>query len=62
MTCKMKMINKIAAKVTVKTRLNIEVHCNYEAINEIMQILYAKTMTLLVPQKGGNHGHISLIM
>ena len=48
------------AKFTVKNIPTIEGETDYEAMNEITQLLYANAATLYTPQGGGHHGHISV--
>ena len=62
MICKLKTINKIFSKLTVKALPMIEGEPNYEGINEIMQLLYSNAGILLKPEVRGHHGHTSIIM
>ena len=62
MTSKPTMIDKITIKFTVKTPPNTKGKPYYEVNNNMMHILYASVATLLTPQGGLHHGHISIIM
>ena len=62
MISKPKIINEITAKCTIKTLPTIKGEPGYEAINEMMQIVYANTATLKMPQGWGHHGNIFMIM
>ena len=61
MSRKPETIDKIAAKLTINIIHKIEVELNYGFIYEMVQLLYANADTLLTPQGGGHHGHISII-
>ena len=62
MKCKPKMINKIAAKFTVKTLPKIKLDPNYEAINKIMPLLITNAATLPTSRGRRNDVHIGIIM
>ena len=62
MTRKAKTIDKIVAKFTIEKLPNFEEDPKYKAINGMMQIQYTNTVTLTIPQVGGHHGHIVIII
>ena len=61
-TRKQKTTNKISAKFNGKTLPKIEVEPEYETINKMMQLLYYNAETLLMPQGGGRHRHIGILI
>ena len=61
MVPKLRTIDNIVVKFTVKTPPNIKGEPNHEAINEMMQQIYSNMVTPITPQSGGYHGHIGLI-
>ena len=57
-----KTINEVVDKFVINTLPTIIGEPDYEALNEMIQALYANATTLTTTLAGGKHGHISLII
>ena len=59
---KQKTIDNVVANFFIKTLPTISGEPDYESLNEIIQALYANSVTLPTTLAGVKHGHIGLIM